>query len=119
MTISMKNVDGLTLEEMEGFVRGSQKLKLSVEGQEAIYRFVEELLKAQQYRRLKRSQRGIVRRFLAKVTGLSVAQVTRLIAAWMRTRHVRRKPAQRPNFPRRYTPADVALLAEVDAAHEE
>jgi transposase InsO family protein len=119
MTISMKNFAGLTLEEMEGFVRGSQKLKLSVEGQEAIYSFVEELLKTQQYRRLKRSQRGIVRRFLAKVTGMSVAQITRLITAWMRTRHVRRKTAQRPNFPRRYTTADVVLLAEVDAAHEE
>src|ERR1022692_4950099 len=45
--------------------------------------------------------------------------ITRLIAAWMRTRQVRRRPPQRPNFPRRYSSADVVLLAEVDAAHEE
>src|ERR1035437_6574068 len=47
------------------------------------------------------------------------AQITRLIAAWMQTRQVRRRPPQRPNFPRRYSSADVLLLAEVDAAHEE
>ena len=31
----------------------------------------------------------------------------------------REKAKQRPNFPRRYTAADIALLAEVDAAHQD
>src|ERR1017187_6383699 len=52
-------------------------------GPSAIYGFIEALLKAQQYRRLSRGQRGVVRRFLTKVSGLSRAQITRLIAAWM------------------------------------
>jgi transposase InsO family protein len=58
-------------------------------------------------------------RFLTKVSGLSRAQITRLIAAWIKTPRARRRPAQRPSFPRRYSHADVVLLAEVDAAHEE
>jgi len=115
----MKNLERLSLAEMEEFIRGSRKITLSLEGQAAIYGFIEALLKAQQYRRLSRGQRGVVRRFLTKVSGLSRAQITRLIAAWMRTRQVRRRPPQRPNFPRRYSSADVVLLAEVDAAHEE
>ncbi len=119
MTIRMKDLERLSLAEMEEFVHGSRKLSLSVEGQQAIYAFVEVLLKAQQFRKLNKGQRGIIRRFLAKVTGMSRAQVTRLIAGWMRTRRVQRRPAQRPDFPRRYTAADVILLAEVDAAHEE
>jgi transposase InsO family protein len=119
MTIHMKNLERLSLAEMQEFVQGSRKLTLSLEGQAAIYGFIEALLKAQQYRRLSRGQRGVVRRFLTKVSGLSRAQITRLIAAWMRTRQVRRRPPQRPNFPRRYSSADVVLLAEVDAAHEE
>src|ERR1019366_4692967 len=101
MTIHMKNLERLSLAEMQEFVQGSRKLTLSLEGQAAIYGFIEALLKAQQYRRLSR------------------AQITRLIAAWMQTRQVRRRPPQRPNFPRRYSSADVVLLAEVDAAHEE
>lgn len=119
MTISMKNLEKLTLAEMEEFVQGSRNLRLSVEGQPAIYNFAEQLLKAQQYRKLSRGQRGAVRRFLAKVSGLSRAQVTRLIARWMKTRRIQRRPRQRPNFPRRYTAADVGLPAEVDTAHEE
>jgi len=119
MTIHMKNLERLSLADMEEFVRGSRKVTLSLEGQAAIYGFIEALLKAQQYRRLSRGQRGVVRRFLTKVSGLSRAQVTRLIAAWMRTRQVRRQPPQRPNFPRRYSSADVVLLARVDAAHEQ
>ncbi len=115
----MQNWERLTLAEMEEFLQGSQKLTLSVKHKEAVYGFIEALLKAQQYRRLSKGQRGTVRRFLMKVTGLSRAQVTRLITRWMKTRHVRRRLAKRPRFPRRYTTADIVLLAEVDAAHED
>ncbi len=65
MTISMQNLEKLTLAEMEEFVDGSRKLTLSVEGEGAIYGFIEALLRAQQYRRLSKGQRGVVRRFLA------------------------------------------------------
>jgi hypothetical protein len=53
------------------------------------------------------------------VTGLSRAQVTRLIARWQQTRRVQRKPARRPQFPRRYSAEDAQRLAAVDAAHED
>jgi transposase InsO family protein len=119
MTISMQNLEKLTLAEMEEFVEGSRKLTLSVEGEGAIYGFIEGLLRAQQYRRLSKGQRGIVRRFLTKVSGLSRAQTTRLIARWTKTRQVRRQPSRRPHFARRYTAEDIVLLAEVDAAHQD
>jgi len=45
--------------------------------------------------------------------------MTRLIRRWIDTRRIEREPAHRPNFPRRYTAADIATLAEVDAAHED
>src|ERR1017187_6170797 len=119
MTIHMKNLERLSLAEMQELGQGSRKVTLSLEGQAAIYGSIKALMEAQKYRRLSRGQRGVVRRFLTKVSGLSRAQIPRLIAAWMRTRQVRRRPPQRPNFPRRYSSADVVLLAEVDAAHEE
>jgi hypothetical protein len=68
---------------------------------------------------MSKGQRGIVRRFLAKITALSRAQLTRLIQRWMNTRRIERKPARRPSFHRRYTDADIASLAEVDAVHED
>jgi len=56
-------------------------------------------------------------RLLSKVTGLSLAQITRLIRAYRETGVVEAK-----GIPRRacdqYKRADIALLAEVDRAHE-
>ena len=115
----MQNLEQLSLEEIQEFLAGSRRLSLAAEDQDAIYSFIERVLKAQQYRRLGKGQRGIIRKFLRKVTGLSRAQTTRLIQRWMRTRRVERQPARRPRFPRRYTAADVILLASADAAHED
>jgi len=117
MIIRMNNLERLTLAEMEEFLTSSRHVKVAVPEKERVYPFIERVLKAQTYRRLSKGQKGTVRRFLAKVTGLSRAQTTRLIQRWMQTRRIERKPARRPSFQRRYTAADVASLAEVDAAH--
>ncbi len=56
---------------------------------------------------------------MSKITGISRAQLTRLTHRWMEHRKIERRPARRPDFPRRYTAMDIAQLAEVDAAHED
>lgn len=114
----MQNLENLSLAEMIEFVEGNRAVRFSVGDKDAVYRFIESVLKAQCYRRLSKGQRGIVRRFLAKVTGRSRAQLSRLVRRWLQTKHVAGKRSRRPRFPRRYTAADVALLAAVDAAHE-
>lgn len=118
MTITMQNIERLTLDEMEEFLEGSRSLGFSVKAGQS-YGFIERVLKAQGYRRLNRRWKGVVRLFLMKVTGHSRAQLTRLVTRWMRTRKVERKPARRPHFTTRYTSADVALLAAVDAANDD
>src|SRR5437867_1853228 len=119
MTVHMQNLERLTVAEMEVFVEGSRHVSYGAVEPEDVYGFIERVLKAQQYRKLPKGPRGIVRRFLAKVTGLSRAQVTRLIMRWRKTRRIQRKPAHRPNFARRYSEPDIVLLAGVDAAHED
>jgi hypothetical protein len=119
MTIRMSNLERLTLVEMEEFVTTSRQVTWSAVEPGSVYRLIERVLKAQQYGRLSKGQRGIVKRFLSKVTALSRAQLTRLVQRWMDTRRIERKPARRPSFHRRYTDADIASLAEVDAAHED
>ena len=116
MNITMQNIERLTIDQIREFVEGSRSIGFSAPKREAIYEFIERVLKSQQYRRISRGQKGIVRRFLVKMTGLSRAQLTRWIGRWMKIRRVKRKPACRPSFPRRYTAADITLLAGVDAA---
>jgi hypothetical protein len=119
MTIRMNNLERLTPAEMEEVVTSNRGVKWTTPERESVYPFIERVLKTQQYRRLSKGQKGVVRRFLAKVTGLSRAQLTRLIQRWMDTRRIERKAARRPSFHRRYTAADIASLAEVDAVHED
>jgi hypothetical protein len=119
MKFTMENLERLTLAQMQEFIKGSQDVEFTLEGRAAAHSFMEVVLRAQRYRSLSKSQRGIVRCFLAKVTGLSRAQLTRLVSRWRRTRHVAGPRISRPCFPRRYTGGDVALLAAVDAAHED
>src|SRR5450631_482837 len=120
MNITMQNLERLSLAEMKEFVEGSRKVGLATETREETYGLVETTLQSQQYRKLSKGQKGIVRRFLVKVTGLSRAQMTRLVGYWVKQRCIPRKTAaKRRQFARRYTAADIRLLASVDAAHED
>src|SRR3970040_1824828 len=118
MTITMQNAERLTLAEMQEFVEGSRAVQWTACGREAIYDFLRRVLEAQQYCRVSKAQKGSVRRFLLRLTGLSRAQLTRLVGQWRQRGRIEVRPAHRHRFPGRYTRQDIALLAAVDAAHE-
>jgi len=120
MNITMQNLERLSLAEMQEFIAGNRKVRLSAATREASYGLVEATLQSQQYPELNKGQKGIVRRFLVKATGLSRAQMTRLVGRWMKQRCIPvRAVVKRRRFARRYTAADIRLLAAVDAAHED
>lgn len=119
MTIRMENLEKLTLAEMAELVANTPRIRCTAVKPEDRYEFIEAVLRAQQYSRLNKGPKGIVRRFLAKITDLSRAQLTRLIQRWVQSRRIERKAPRRRKFRTRYTGADIALLAEVDAAHED
>jgi len=56
------------------------------------YGWVNQTLRQQRYEELKRSERGVVRRYVEKMTGLSRAQTTRLITVYVRGEEVNRSP---------------------------
>ena len=118
MTISMKNLERLSLAEMEEFLSGNQRVEFKLTSQQS-YALIERVLQEQKYRRLTKVGRGTVSRYLRKVTALSRPQINRLIRRWKQTSKVERQPARRPSFAKRFTAADIALLAEVDRVHED
>src|SRR3990170_2439463 len=118
MTITMQNAEQLTRTEMQEFVEGSRAVKWTAGGRQPIYDFLRRVLEVQQYQRLRKGPKGIVRRCLLRLTGLSRAQLTRLIRQWLRRGCLQVQPVRRHRFPGRYTRQDIALLAAVDAAHE-
>jgi transposase InsO family protein len=113
----MQNAEGLSREQIQEFLRSSEPIEFGGSGREARYGWVERVLSAQKYRELSKGQRGLVRAYVRKVTGLSAAQTTRLIRAYLDHGEVRAQPYQRHRFAAKYTAEDIALLAEVDRAH--
>ncbi|MDE0152242.1 MAG: hypothetical protein OXN23_00035 [Gammaproteobacteria bacterium] len=71
------------------------------------------------YRLFTESLHKTLKAYLGKATGLSRAQLTRLIARWRESGTIRdRRGTPGKPYPRHYTPEDVLLLAETDRLHE-
>jgi hypothetical protein len=114
----MEDGGKLSLEQIRAFLEGSEEVRFEAQKREEVYAWVDQALRQQDYERLPRAGKGLVRRYLAKMTGLSRAQVTRLIGRYQKGEPVKPKAYRRHRFAQRYTAADIELLAQVDEAHE-
>lgn len=106
-----------TLEQVREFVEGSQGIEFRGLNTPEKYQWTEEVLKRFRYPKLKKEGKGLIKRYLLKVTGYSRAQLTRLIGLYQKTGHVQAGKYKRYRFPQRYSAADVALLAKTDELH--
>ena len=114
----MHDAEKLSLEAMGRFVEASEEIRFEGENRRQLYGWVERVLVEQQFLQQGKAARGLVRRYVEKMTGLSRAQVTRLVARYVSTGRVQPEVYRRRRFPQRYTGADIELLASVDEAHE-
>ena len=108
----------LSLEQIQAFLDGSEEVGFQAQDRTELYRWINQTLRQQDYGELKRSGKGIVRRYLGKMTGMSRAQVARLIRCYQQGNEVKPRAYRRHRFTPRYTGADIELLAAVDEAHE-
>jgi IS30 family transposase len=113
----MEAAERLSLEQIRAFLDASDGVGFEAKNRKELYAWVNGTLREQGYDRLGRRSRGLVRRYVAKMTGLSRAQVTRLIGQYLDGEQVRARDYRRHRFASRYTPADSELLAVVDEAH--
>jgi transposase InsO family protein len=114
----MQNGEGLTAGQIKEFLKGSEGVSFAGQSQKEVYAWVQGVLVAQEFTQQDKKRRGAVRAYVEKVTGLGSAQVTRLVRRFKETGNVEASGYHRRRFPRKYTDRDVALLAEVDRAHE-
>ena len=118
MNVIVHQAEKLSLEEIRRFVEGSEGLHFEGRNRKQVYGWVEQVLLGQQYSSQGKAARGLLRRYLEKMTGLSRAQVTRLVGRYLRRGRVQSRDYRRHRFAQRYTRADIELLAAVDEAHE-
>jgi transposase InsO family protein len=108
----------MSLEQIRAFLEATDAVHFEGAERGEMYGWVEQTLCQQEYWKQNRATKGLLRRYVAKMTGLSRAQVTRLLTQYAETGRVRETSYRRNQFASRYTSADVDLLAEVDEAHE-
>lgn len=106
-----------TLEDIRDFLAGTSGVEFSIEGKDACYDWIRRTLVKFWYLRLGKKDKGLIRRYMEKVTGYSHPQFNRLIAQYRETGEIRRSQRTVNGFSRRYDSGDIALLAEVDDLH--
>jgi hypothetical protein len=125
MVINMDETRLRTIEQIEQFLSACGPVAFSASGDDGErYGHISRVLTRFDYPGRSKRERGVLRRYLQRTSGYSRAQLTRLVARWQGNRLAEAPLAKRYRAPavpfaRKYTSADVALLVEMDKAHED
>ena len=88
----------MSLEGIRAFLAASEPVEFAGQKREEIYSWVERTLREQDYTRLRRPEKGLVRQYVGKMTGLSRAQVARLVRSYCQKGVVKAQPYERHRF---------------------
>lgn len=115
--ITMNDSELNSPKAIKAFLGGTDKLKFSVP-KPMRYEWMAGTLKRTNYFKLTKKDKGPVREYMELMTGYSWSQLKRLIAQYKEKQWIGQCRAPRNTFTKRYTHADVCLLAQTDTAHE-
>lgn len=119
MLIRMKNREVLAQAGIDDFLRACAGIDFAGQGRREVYAWIKTTLVEHEYFTLRKKERGPVRALLSKLSGLSIAQITRLIRRYRADGEWRVPGSLRQRFPVKYTGRDLELLIEVDRAHQQ
>lgn len=111
------NISHITsLSQIENFLKASSEMTLKPSSKEETYQWLQEFLLKIGYRKLKKREKRLVKKYIQKVTGYSLVQVKRLLN---KHRHGTLKWVkwQKGSFRSVYNQKDIDLLHEVDSVH--
>jgi transposase InsO family protein len=119
MVIDMNESRLNTVARLRAFLEGTLEVEFCPLREDAQrYAFISAVLKRFGYPRLGRADKGVVLRYLQRTSGYSRQQLTRLVRRVAQGAPlVKRYRAPAHAFVRKFSPADVALLADTDALH--
>jgi hypothetical protein len=93
----------MSVAEMGAFLAGAGPVEFCGQGRKEVYGWVVKALVQYEYTVLGKAGKGLERRYVEKMTGLSRAQVTRLIASYRETGLVKAAQYARVRLATRYT----------------
>ena len=115
----MKLEDLKTIEQLIQFLDGTQAVifKLNTVKEER-YNWIRHELVRLDYLMLNKADKGVVVRYLVKVSCYSRQQVTRLIKQYRDTGYIRHHHITSSGFQGKYTSQDIRLIAQMDERHD-
>jgi hypothetical protein len=113
------NINDLNnIEKLKKFLTGGQPLDFLVaNSKDECCRCIQRTLIKCRYPSLKKHSKGVVVRFLIKITGYSRQQITRLTKQYRDTGKIERQKRTYQGIERLYTTEDIRLLASLDECH--
>jgi transposase InsO family protein len=117
MVIMMNDSKLNRLAQIKSFLAETGVIEFSKKSRKEAYRWIEDTLMRFHYVILAKKDKGLIRRYLMKVTGYSRAQLARQISRYCKTGQVRVKEYDRHKFEKKYTHQDIQLLAHTAQLH--
>jgi len=118
MVITMNDSKLSSIVEIRRFLQESEVIEFKKRFRKETYQWIEETLKRFDYLYLGKKEKGLIKKYLKKVTGYSRPQVTRQIRQYRETGRVRLKEYKRNKFEKKYTNKDIQLLAKTAELHD-
>jgi len=106
-----------TLDQVRQFLEGTEAISFQIESKDARYRWIQHTLVKFRYLKLSKTSKGLITRYIRKMTGYSLAQVKRLIKQYRKHGRLERKHRTTKGFQLKYTREDKLLLAALDVRH--
>jgi hypothetical protein len=92
LIIRMQETEKLSLGQIRAFLEASGEVQFEGQNRTEVYGWVNSTLRQHDYERMGRSGKGLLRRFLEKMTGYSRAQIARMIAQYQSGAEVQLRP---------------------------
>ncbi len=118
MVITMNDSKLSSIIEIKRFLKESHVIEFKKRFRKEAYEWIEEALEKFDYLYLSKKEKGLIKKYIEKVTGYSRPQVTRKIKEYKETGRVRLKEYKRNKFEKKYTNKDILLLAKTAELHD-
>jgi hypothetical protein len=118
MTITMNDSHIYTVPQIKAFLKIDTAIKFKSVSKKEKYEWINNVLTKFKYYGLRKKDKGIVRNYIVKMTGLSQSQADRIASRKRKFGRVFLSSSARHRFPKKYSPIDIALLIKTDNAQE-
>ncbi|RLQ20141.1 transposase [Seongchinamella sediminis] len=118
MKTIMNAEDLTTIDQIIAFLEGTQAVAFEVASdKDSRYQWIQRTLVKFHYLSLSKHDKGVLIRYLIKISGYSRQQMTRLVQQYRDTGKLVRQQRTTNGFARRFTDCDIRLLAAMDERH--